>query len=289
MIIGAQKAGTSSLKNYLGEHPDIYMHEAHECTFFLDDSLYNMGFDAARTRFYFEDSRFKSSPIIAGKYVSILTSEKAIKRLKDHNPEVKIVIILRNPITRAYSAFWYAKRMGVEYEEQFEKALKLPLSRFNNDEKSIRHCDYIGNGLYDVHLKKVFSHFPKEQIKIFLTEDLKTDPGDVCKKIFRFCKVDESFTPTLETRHNVAAVPKSVSFTRLLFSKNPLKQSIRKIIGSKTAYSIKERLLKFNEKSFVPPPLAPETYNDLVKIFEEHNKALGELIHRDLSSWNKLK
>ena len=96
MIIGAQKAGTTSLKNYLGEHPQIVTHPHTECSFFASDDEYNEGFEKGFVRYFGGEKDFQDK-VIVGKNVTISFREFALKRLAQHNPNCKIVFILRNP------------------------------------------------------------------------------------------------------------------------------------------------------------------------------------------------
>lgn len=96
MIVGAIKAGTTSLKNYLNEHPEILGHFQIDLTYFTNDSEYEAGYEKAFKKYFTEGGITKTRRVIA-KDASVHQYEKTIKRLYEHNPECYIVFIIRNP------------------------------------------------------------------------------------------------------------------------------------------------------------------------------------------------
>ncbi|NJN27489.1 MAG: sulfotransferase domain-containing protein [Cyclobacteriaceae bacterium] len=158
-IIGTQKSGTSSLNKYLALHPEFVTHSSLEFPYFVNDELYHKGYEHAMGE-YFDNSELNSKIII--KSVGIIYDEEALRRLKDHNPDVKIIITLRHPVDRAYSAYWYACRYGWEKEPSFEKSLWQKSQQENWIGN--RFCDYINRSEYSKHIKTVYDHFPERQV-----------------------------------------------------------------------------------------------------------------------------
>ena len=103
-IIGAQKAGTTSLKEYLSQHPSIQTHPQIEFSFFRDEELYLKGYAAAEKKYLTLNPNATNKKTLI-KNVGIYSSTDALERLYKHNPECKIIFIVRNPITRAYSSY----------------------------------------------------------------------------------------------------------------------------------------------------------------------------------------
>ena len=121
IIAGAQKAGTSSLKYYLGQHPDICTHTRLEFSYFIDEKDYKQGYNKNYIRYF---SHINKEQIILAKSVSILSDENFIKRMYKHNKNLKFVFVMRNPVDRAYSSYWYSKSESWENSNSFEEALK---------------------------------------------------------------------------------------------------------------------------------------------------------------------
>ena len=105
MIIGAQKAGTTSLKNYLGQHPSLETHPHKEFAFFFDPAQYENDFENARKKYFINKS---VSVQLIEKSAGLYVKETGIVELKKHNPDCKLVLILRN-----------ANRSGLFFAKQF--------------------------------------------------------------------------------------------------------------------------------------------------------------------------
>ena len=107
LVAGAPKAGSTSLLRYLSQHPGITTHSQPEMSYFVIDHEFDTGYDAALTK-YFPNAQ-PDSHLIA-KHVHAMFSEDAEKRMLEHNPGMQLALLLRNPIQRAHSAYWYCRR-----------------------------------------------------------------------------------------------------------------------------------------------------------------------------------
>lgn len=282
MIVGAEKAGTSSLQKYLAQHPKIASHTRREMTYFVSDEEYALGYETVAAR-YFESS---DAPVILAKSVGVMYLPAVLQRLHGHNPAVRVVVCLRNPVTRAYSSYWFSRRMGWEDLPTFEEALRADPARFHGDPVREHACAYLERSTYVTHIQNIYALFPREQVHIFLTDDLKSDVKGVCNSIFQAAGL-EPFTVNAEREHNVAAQPKSVGLARWLSSTSPLKRALRKLVGSRARDRLKSRLREMNEELFTPPPIAEATRQRLNAHFKPYNDQLSGLIGRDLSAWDR--
>ncbi len=188
LIIGAQKAGTTALHNYLCQHPLIHPAATKEIHYFSSDSLYSKGLDYYHSKFAFtnNDSLFlDASP-------SYLASDVAYRRIYEYNPEIKMIALLRDPVDRAYSAWnmyknrymknrnwffddWasfiekspddYIKRSDEEICD-FEVFVKNEIRYLSLSPQKSMEASILPQGLYQRHLSKYFSLFPKEQLLI---------------------------------------------------------------------------------------------------------------------------
>lgn len=282
MIVGAEKAGTSSLQKYLAQHPKITSHTRREMTYFVSDEEYALGYETVAAR-YFESA---DAPVVLAKSVGVMYLPAALQRLHEHNPAAQVVVCLRNPVSRAYSSYWFSRRMGWEDQPTFEQALQADPARFRGDPVREHACAYLERSTYVTHIQNIFALFPREQVHIFLTDDLKTNVKGVCNSIFEAAGL-EPFTVNAEREHNVAAQPKSAALARWLSSASPLKRAIRKLVGGRARDQIKSRLREMNEETFTPPPIDDATRQRLAAYFKPYNDQLSGLIGRDLSSWNR--
>lgn len=283
MIVGAEKSGTSSLSRYLEQHPNICSHEQREMTYFVNDEEYAQGYAKTYPRYFSKCKNDQS--ILLGKNVGVMYWPEAVKRLWNHNPNCQLVAILRNPVDRAYSAYWYARRMGWEDLESFEEAIAAEPIRFKEGGLKRRYCAYLDRGIYHKQLAVLFEHFERNQVHVFLFEGLKSDPVGMCHKIYKAVGIDADYIPQVSGQYNKAAIPRSPVLSKLLSSAHPLKRAVRKLLSDRVSFLIREQIRLLNEKTLSPPLMKPETRAYLGEYFMSPNLELGKLLGRDLSQW----
>ena len=297
MIVGAQKAGTSSLLRYLAQHPDIHTHAQPEMPFFLQDREYTRGYDWAFAKYFIGETTREAikDKLLLAKNVMVMQSPAVMQRIYDHNPDIHLVVLLREPVARAYSAYWWARRRGWEHIKTYEDALAAEAERLNEDSFKWRQCAYQYNSVYYPHVKNLIDRFGARQVHCVLTDDLKDDAEGVCQRLFQAIGVPADFSPTIAKRHNQAVLPRSEKFnflfTQFLASHNPVRRAIRKLLPDATAYKLRKAVLAWNDKpkdavDSAPPPLDPQTRERQRTYFRPFNEQLSELLGRDLSAWN---
>ena len=286
MIVGSQKSGTSSLLHYLAQHPEVYTHPQPEMTYFLQDHEYEQGYKRAYEKYF---SKCPADKTLIAKNVMVMVSEDRMQRIYEHNPEIHLVVLLREPVSRAYSAYWWARRRGWENIKTFEEALEVEEERINEDWFKWRQCAYKYNSTYFPHINRMISQFGDKHIHCILTDELKTHAEGVCKRLFMLIGVDCKFQPLVEERHNQAEMPRSESFgflfTQFLASRHPLRRAIRRLVPDSAAYRIRKAVLDINNKPFSPPPMNPQTKKKLTEYFEPYNEELAKLLGQDFSQW----
>ncbi len=280
MVGGAEKSGTSSLKEYLGQHPELVTHRQEEIMYFALESIHELGFENSRRR-YFGDA----PGVLVGKSVAILYLPEAAARLREHNPDVAIVVVLRNPIDRAYSAYWQARRRGWEPLPTFEEALAAEPERIAADEKAVRRNAYVDRGRYDIHLTRLMKEFPGN-VDVCLTEDLSHDPLDVCQAQFARVGVDATFVPDIAERHTTVRSARSERLASMLARGDRLKRVVRQLVPERYLDRVRTKVDSLNTRTFDPPAMAPKTRAALVEEFRPHNQRLADMIGRDLGHWN---
>ncbi len=182
LIIGAQKCGTSSLLYYLSQHPQIAVPDKKEIHFF--DKNYQMGTDWYENQF----SRKSEAAKITGEATPYYLFHPHVpQRVALHYPEIKIIVLLRNPVDRAYSHFWMIKNRGQENLSTFEAAIEAEAERIepelakmltNPKYRSMahQHYSYLSRGKYFEQLQNWFPYFPIFNFCFIKTENLKAKP-----------------------------------------------------------------------------------------------------------------
>ena len=187
IIPGAAKSGTSSLHEYLNFHPDIFMSENKEPHFFNDDNKY---FNDQEFEAYIESFRDGVNCKIRGESsTGYFVFKNTFLRIKEKLGEnVKFILLLRNPVDRAYSHYWWLKGVGNE-SKSFLDAINFD----KNQEPDYRLALNGGNfkfyfqfGLYAKWLKEYLNCFKSENILIITSEELRADKLGTLNKCFSF-------------------------------------------------------------------------------------------------------
>ncbi len=301
-VIGAQKAGTTSLYYYLKQHPQIYMSPIKE-PFFFDHKINARG-EVVREQFGGPGPPHVKFANI-GEYRALfrgVSGEKAIgeasvlyiyapgtaERIKRYVPGAKVIALLRNPADRAYSAFLNAVRGGREPLYDFSQALREEDGRIRDNWHYVYR--YRDRGLYYGQLKRYYDVFDREKIGVWLYEDLSADPSRMVQSVFRFLGVDEAFVPDTSSKHNLGSVPKNEAGRQVIRFMNTALPVVRKIIppASKVYREDTLGLHKLVQKRALideSPPLDPELRAELIKFYREDILKLEDLIGQDLSLW----
>ena len=192
LVIGAPKAGTTSIHRNLRAHPEVFVPLGRkEIKFFSTGVNFKLGLD-----FYAKYFAEAGEEIAIGEVTpEYLYSKDSPKRIYESLPDVRLVVSLRNPADRAYSEYKMEVRRGIEHRA-FHQAIQAD-SR------------YIEKGKYTIQLKRYFQHFGPEQLLILLFDDLITQPQAFYQSIFRFLGVDPDIQlPTFDMRANFSGRPR---------------------------------------------------------------------------------
>ena len=146
--------------------------------------------------------------------------------------------------------------------------------------------DYIGRGLYYDQLERYFGIFPREQVRVYLYEDLSDAPISTVQDAFRFLKVDDSFVPDVSLRRNVSGHPKYKTLDGLLRRQSRIKHAAKIYLPARMRWRLSKAFDDLKTRNLVePPPLQTEVRRQLISVYREDILKLQDLIHRDLSGW----
>lgn len=267
--IGAQKSGTSWAYTCLYEHPEICA-PIKEIHFF------------SRPRFengkHWYEAHFQKCDAqkLKGEFsTSYLYSMEAAERMYSLYRNVKLIAILRNPVTRAFSQYRNAIKAG-------EIVDTVSFQAFINQEKSV-----IEQGRYFEQLERYYKHFPKEQILVLIYEDIALDPKAFMQKMYAFLGIDTTFVSSmLHTEINIARTPKAVVVDRLM---HHVSEGLRKFGFDRFVHVVRKTGLPDFVRSFNTKMQEPEakTDTDIAHNFYEDTLALSKVLNRDLNTeWN---
>jgi hypothetical protein len=291
-IVGAQKSGTSALAGWLGQHPQVCMSFPKE-----------PGYLAFGERGYpFPDGYGKPAP--ASGYVvrderaylnlfAHATPDQHIRgeastwyfalpgmaqKIKAYNPDAKIIVMLRNPVERAYSAWCHARGDRLEPCESFSAALAQEEQR-GEVEFLLR---YHRMGLYSDALADYQSVFPTSQLLVLFYDDVRTDALEVWRTVCAFLTIDASHTPAFGDRYNRSGQPRS-RWVHSLLRSHRLKRMVRSVLPHTLAMRAKQRVEDLNLQQF--PALDSSCRAALQEYYRPDIQRLCALTNRDLVAW----
>lgn len=274
-MVGAAKSGTTSLFHYLVQHPSVYIPPFKEPHYFSE--FRDKGAPVCNS---LEDylALFSDCPhgAVAGDAsTSYLYSRVAASRVHDLNPDARIIVVLRNPVDRAFSFYWHNRRDSVE-NLSFEDALRAEPRRIEGHEHFRFH--YVESGMYSWQVERYFDLFGKDRVRIFLFEDLR-DANRVCREIFTLLRVDPEVPIDTKRVHNPSGPSRNALLARLLIRRYP---RIRRHFP-RTARTLKYHLMRLNVKRRTE--MDPATRRMLIRRFTDDILRLQGLLDRDLSDW----
>lgn len=284
LIVGAQKSGTSSLNYYLQEHPEIYMHPK-ELHFFDDrDGTYNQGLGYYGS-FFNETEKQK---VVGECTPCYMYAADAPQRIHSVLPDVKVAFIMRNPVDRAYSAYWKNIKNGRE-KYSFEDALAYEKKRIEINRWHRLQFSYISRGFYYEQIERYMTLFQKENMLFLLFEDFIAKPQEILNRVYKFIDVDSELeNKRVNEVRNFATMSKSKILFQLSKGQYPLPALLDYLLYKTPMHRIIKAVnKKINVKKFNYPPMKPETRKRLLDQYGPSNEKLSKLIGQDLSIWSK--
>jgi len=284
IIVGAPKAGTTSLYHYLSEHPEVFMSEPKEMNFFSreeieDQGLYYADFKAKDMQSY--ERLFdgvKEEKAVGEGSVSYLFYPNTPQKIKDVLPDVKIIILLRDPVERAFSHYLMDYRMGL-VDLSFED---IVYQQSRHAQSHLFYQQFVELGMYYEQVKRYIDLFGQGQVKIYLQEDLRQNTEGVVQGLYQFLNIDATFLPNLERSHNAFSMPKRKLIHKLYAF--PLLRSIALFLfRDKLKETVKNIFFERKRK----PTLSQKTKAYLYDMYAKDIQKLEILIQRDLTAWRK--
>ena len=306
-IVGAPKAGTSSLYAYLDQHPQVYMCPLKEPSYFASE-LRPQNFSAqmrprvarelrALEEYLRGDMREKrfgglvsdwqdylklygnvaEESAIGEATASYLWSASAARNIAARIPHARIIMNLRNPIDRAFSQYLHMVTAGVtrrSFRQQIEASLHCRERLLGADWPLLEY------GQYYEQVKRYFSEFPRAQVHISFYEDLERSPPRLLAQLCAFLGVDPGFAPDVSRRHQQPLIPR-LNGAAYYLKKWGGWPYVRRLAPVPLGPRLRSLLVRSRSSLVVQPrerALLAEYYRDDVT-------RLAGLLDRDLSAW----
>ena len=180
VIIGAQKSGTKSVRYYLNQHPEINM-VSRESKFFNNDKKFQKGLKWYKSLFY------NNNKLQGDDTPEYIASFKSHERMKTIIPNAKLILILRDPVYRAYSGYNHFKQL------KNKSSFYLPNDNFVNnileEQKNNFNKGFIQRGFYIDQIEHLLKFYRREQLLILINEEMRKNPEETYNKIFNFLEL----------------------------------------------------------------------------------------------------
>jgi hypothetical protein len=264
MIIGAQKAGTTALYSFLSQHPGILATKPKEIHFFNCENRYSQGLEFYHAHFPLTETKqmtFDASP-------GYLSNPLAAKRIYTYNPHIKIIIILRDPVKRAFSAWNMYKGRYLRNENWFfndwipfcspkyiEFKQRAKASIFNFEQYVLEEIEaqkkigaynleaaILSHGFYAEQIERFYTYFPRKNILILENSELKSNTIGNLKKVEKFLGLQShdwstsDLSPVFEGDYNHVTIEECISSFLSQYYR-PHNQKLYKLLGKDYAWS----------------------------------------------------
>ena len=217
IVAGAQKSGTTALHYFLAKHPNITMGDQQEIHFFDDDATFAATVDYERLH--------KHYPLVAPSTIagdctpSYIYFKPAVERIWNYNPKIKWLVLLRNPVERAF-AHWNMQRFKGREPLDFFDAVREEKTRIaGGPPTEARRFAYVDRGFYAEQLERVFQFFPRKQVKVVKSEEFKDKQRETLVSIFSFLGL-EPLRSVLSKDRNVVPYERVMNWEERIFLYN---------------------------------------------------------------------
>jgi len=287
-IIGAAKAGTTSLYDILNQHPQVYFSFDKEPAYFCDEDYFKRG-EEWYLKTFFRDSQDQP---VRGEATSryLFFSEKVAPRIQSFTQpnSPKFIAIFRDPAQLVYSFYWHSVREGHE-TLSFPAALHAEPERMKQMKTQLENRGqilfaYSRVGAYASQITKYLAIFPKEKFLFLLTEDLSNFSA-LINNLQIFLALADHSSHIKYIKSNNSALPGNKTLHQWLRNRSVIKDILKLFIPFRIRYRIKMSAINTNLSGYTPPALDEEMANNIRKNYSEETKHLQDILQRDLSRW----
>ena len=279
LIVGTAKSGTTSLADWLREHPQVFIPEEKELYFFADDRNWAKGLDSYRA--HFQEAELATAVGEATPFYAYFP--EAVARMRSVLPDAKLILIAREPVDRAYSNWRHQYFRQVKEDRGFAELVENELAE-NARLPPPGRCDldarrYLVHGRYHDQVQALLEHYPRSQLLVLLMDDLARDPRGTFAQVCRFLGLDDQIIPdSVGRRSNTHREFRPVRLWRF-FVRHRVLERLPFGIGKFVA-------LRLMWRETTPQPLDPAVRERLALYYAEPNAQFAEWLGRDLSSWD---
>lgn len=282
--LGAEKAGTTWIADCIREHPEVFVPQKKEIFFFNEFDPHYL--KVRNPKYGWGMGWYESQFAGAGKRKTgelsptYLYCSTAAKRIKRSFPDVKLIVVLRDPVKRAFSQYIQDRRFGLIDNLTFGQAVE-------------KYDTYIEKGLYYKHLKNYLKLFPKKNLKVMLLNDIKRSPESILKEVYKFLDLENTGfkASALSSKSNPARDALFIGLNKFMISveyslRNDKYSWMLRPIEKSGIRRVAMFIRDINSKEYNKyPSIDKKTEQMLRTVFRKDVKSLEKLLKRNLSLW----
>ena len=289
IIVGAAKSGTTSLHNYLNQHPDVFMCDPKEPHFLINKEIGLKRIpiaisdinDYEKLFLGYSDIRYRGESSV----MYLMYPEIVIPKIKSLlGEETRIIIMLRNPVDRAYSGYYHLKRYNIKENKDFETAWDISEERYFNNEDMPPSSRYKELGMYHSQVKSYLDNMMNVHVIIY--DDYKDNFDTEMNKVFNFLDIPPIKIDT-HKKHMVGGWEwQSNKVKRIMMSQNILKSLMKIFLPFR---NVRRMIRNFIRDISVirTPEMDISTRSMLNRFYKKDVHNLSNLLGRDLNHWVK--
>ncbi len=295
LVAGAARSGTTALVEGLRNHPQVFVTMPKEPHYFAlhgKKANFQGPGDAAtinRVAVTQHDAYLRLYPdehdylaLGDGSVSTLYYAENAVPEILRVNPEMRLAVILRDPVDRAFSGFQYLRARGFEQHEDFMKALDDEPERIQNNWHHLWH--YTAMSLYADGLETLRTGLGPERVRVWFYDELAKDPASTISSVLRFLEVPEHANESAGiARVNVSGTPRLAPVTRAIQWATTI-EPLRQLVKRSTSFGLRE----FVRRNSLRPSAVPSAARArLEPLFTDDLRRVAELLGTgtDVPAW----
>ena len=296
LIIGAGKSGTTSLNNYLKQHPDIFMCVRKEPNFFALEMVNPEDYELESSRQYYHQSVHsleeyqklfegaRTGQMLGEVSNTYLNSDMACERIQHYIPEARIIAILRDPAERLYSRYYHLVREKVLHNLSWDQLL-------DKNTEWWKRQDLVDEGFYFNNLQKYFNAFPAEHIKLIRYSDFTHNTSRVVHEVLEFLNLNAEVSIDTETVYNKSGTVKNESVNKVVGQNSAPIRMLKSVMPGfhkqlKKSVWANKLLYHFRNKNLEKPSMPQDLRRTIIEeLYREDIEQLATFLGWDLQAW----
>lgn len=282
-LIGAPKAGTSSLFHYICQHPQVFGSRVKETHFLCNEEKYARGVDWYLNRYFSGAEDYPARGEATPHYLRFVDVVPSRLREMVETQSVQLVVILRDPVERAWSHYLFRRSHKVDENESFQVLFEREVKKWDGTPETGGY--YFYPGLYGFQIERWLKYFPRDSFLFLKLDHLKSRPQKTVQKVFRFLGISYDIKVDTSKRKNVTGKPRFHFIRKMLRNIPKLRKLFKLIVPLHFQHQIQRRMNNFFVESYNEgkPQISDETAKELKEYYYEDINRVEKLTGLDIS------